>query len=79
MSKITIWDLFEAAKNYDGSPTAHSDVVNTLKKHGHKVSMSDAWCSETIMAILYDAGGIDMIGYAPDSGSIKKHALQRGI
>jgi len=45
MGKCTVWDVLTAYNKYDGSPTAHKDVVNTLKKHGHHTTMSDAWCS----------------------------------
>ena len=62
MAKCTVWDVLTAAAKYDGSTTAHKDVVANLQKHGHHAKMSDAWCTETIMSILYDAGGIDLVG-----------------
>ena len=75
----TIYDVFRASSQYDGNPDAHRKVIETLKKHGHTLKDSAAWCSETVMAILYDAGAIDLIGYSSDSGTIKKHAQARGI
>ena len=69
MGKCTFWDVLTAYNKYDGSKTAHQDVVKTLKKHNHNVKSSDAWCTMTIMAALYDAGGIDTIGgYSQISG-----------
>lgn len=80
MSKCTIWDVLKAAAKYDGSATAHKDVINNLKKHGHSAKMSDAWCTETVMSVLYDAGGIGLVGgYASDSGTLKKNAEKLGI
>lgn len=81
MSKTcTVWDFLEALTRYDGSSTAHNDVVKTLNSRGHKAKMSDAWCTETMMAALYDAGGIDLVGgYAQISGTLKKNAQKLGI
>lgn len=79
-TKCTVWDILTAAAKYDGSPTAHDDVVKTLIAKGHSVKITDAWCTETIMAILYDAGAIDLIGgYAQTSGTLKKNAQKKGI
>lgn len=76
----TVWDFLTALTKYDGSETAHEDVVKTLKSHGHSAKMSDAWCTETMMAALYDAGGIDLVGgYAQTSGTLKKNAQKKGI
>ena len=76
----TRYDVLRAAGKYDGSPTAHEDVIATLKKHGHNVKASDAWCTETIMAIFYDAGAIDLIGgYAQVSGTLRTQAKKKGI
>lgn len=79
MGKCTYWDVLTAYNKYDGSKTAHQDVVNTLNKHGHHTKMSDAWCSQTVMAALYDANGIDTIGYAASAGSITSKAKKLGI
>ena len=76
----TVWDVLAAAAKYDGSDTAHKDVINCLKKHGHKVATSDGWCTETVMAIFYDAGGIDLVGgYHSESGSLKASAEKLGV
>lgn len=80
MGKCTIWDVLTACSKYDGSSTAHKDVINTLNKHGHHAKMSDAWCTETIMAIFYDANAIDLIGgYSQISDNLKKKAEKLGI
>ena len=76
----TVYDVLHAIARYDGSPTAHKDVVSCLKKHGHNVSMSDQWCTETVMAAFYDAGAIDTVGgYKRVSGDLKKQAEKEGI
>lgn len=76
----TAWDVYSAVKKYDGSPTAHTDVIKTVNSHGHHAKMSDAWCTETVMAILYDAGAIDCIGgYSGSAGDAKKKAKAKGI
>ena len=76
----TTYDVLSAAAKYDGNPKAHEAVLATLKKHGHAVKSSAAWCSETVMAYFFDAGCIDLIGgYAADSGNIKRHAERLGI
>ena len=56
----TIYDVFRASSQYDGNLDAHRKVIETLKKHGHTLKESSAWCSETVMAILYDAGAIGL-------------------
>ncbi len=76
----TVWDYLTALAKYDGSETAHEDVIKTLKSHGHSAKMGDAWCTETLMAAMYDAGGIDLIGgYAQNSGTLRKNAQKKGI
>lgn len=75
----TVWDVLKEASKYDGSPTAHRNVVDNLKRHGHKVSMSDQWCTETVMAILYNANAIGAVGgYQRTSGGLKKQAEKNG-
>jgi len=79
-TKCTVWDILSAAAKYDGSPTAHTDVVKTLIAKGHSVKMTDAWCTETVMAILYDAGGIGLVGgFTQTSGTLKSRAEKLGI
>lgn len=79
-TKCTIWDVLSAAAKYDGSPTAHADVIKTLIAKGHSVKMTDAWCTETVMAILYDAGGVSLVGgFTQTSGTLKSRAEKLGI
>lgn len=76
----TVWDVLSAFTKYDGSPTAHEDVITTLKAHGHSPKESDAWCTQTIMAAFYDAGAIGLIGgYTQLSATVKKNAEKLGI
>lgn len=76
----TVWDVLSEASKYDGSPTAHEDVVKNIRKHGHHINMSDEWCTETVMAILYGAGAIGCIGgYQSASGGLKAQAEKRGM
>ena len=80
MGKCTFWNVLTAYNKYDGSKTAHQDVVKTLNKNGHHAKMSDAWCTQTIMAALYDAGGIDTIGgYSQVSDNVTSKAKKIGI
>lgn len=79
-SKPTVWDVLSAFTKYDGSATAHKDVIATLKAHGHSAKESDAWCTQTIMAAFYDAGAINLIGgYTQLSATVKKNAEKLGI
>lgn len=76
----TVYDELHAMARYDGSPTAHKQVVECLNNNGQKAKMTDAWCTETIMASLYDAGAIKAIGgYKRTSGELKKQAEREGI
>lgn len=74
---ITAWDVMKAAARFDGSETAHKDTVDILKKKGHSVSMSDAWCTEQVMAILYTAGGVGSVGFHHTSDGIKREAEKK--
>lgn len=84
---VTVWDLLTAAAFFDGSPTVNEDVRAELKKHGHD-SGKTAGCTNTVMAMFYRAGAIDIIGgyennNAPLMQSAKKkklwHAGSKGI
>lgn len=76
----TRWDVLEAATKYDGSVTAHKDVIAKIKGLGHSMSASTAWCTETVVSIFADAGALGLIGgYAADAGSLKRHAQKLGI
>lgn len=75
-----VYEMLHAVARYDGSATAHKDVVDCLNKHGHNVKKSDQWCTETVMAALYDVGAIGLVGgYVQVSGDLKKHAEKKGI
>ena len=77
---VTVWDMQCAIAKFDGDPAAHANVVSVLRNKGHKVSMSDAWCTEQLMAIFYTAGGINLIGkYHQLSRDVKKEAEKLGI
>lgn len=77
----TVWDVAKAITKFDGSETAHADTVAALRKDGRKISMSDAWCTEQCMAILYAAGFKDSMigGYTSNAESFRKHAEKAGI
>ena len=76
----TFYDVLAATAKYDGNPKAHEAVIATLKKHGHTVKSSAAWCSETVMAYFFDAGCISIIGgYSNNAPSIKAKAKKLGI
>lgn len=58
----------------------HQKVVDILKKHGHTLKPSSAWCSETVVAAFLEAGYEKLIGgYAADAPSLKRHAKNLGI
>ena len=76
----TVYDVLSATCKYDGNPDAHKEVISTLKKHGHTLKESSAWCSETVMAYFLDAGCIDLIGgYSDNAPAIKSKAKKLGI
>ena len=59
---------------------SHQWVIDTLKKHGHTIKSSDAWCSETVMAVFCKLGLISKIGgYSADAPGIKSKAKKLGI
>lgn len=62
------------------SADPHKVVIAILKKHGHTLKESSAWCSETVVAAFLEAGLCDLIGgYAADAPTLKKHAKALGI
>lgn len=70
-----VWEYLNALAKYDGSEKAHEDVIKTLQAHGHKVKWTDAWCTETQMAALYDCGAVDLVGgYSASAAQLKKKA-----
>ena len=76
----TFYDVLAATAKYDGNSSAHSAVIGTIRKHGHSIKLTDAWCSETVMAYFFDAGCISIIGgYSNNAPSIKAKAKKLGI
>ena len=76
----TFYDVLAATAKYDGNAGAHSAVIGTIRKHGHSIKLTDAWCSETVMAYFFDAGCISIIGgYSNNAPSIKAKAKKLGI
>ena len=62
------------------SKDPHRKVIDILKKYGHTLKESSAWCSETIVAAFLEAGLGKLIGgYAADAPTLKKHAKSLGI
>lgn len=58
----------------------HKKVIDILKKHGHTLKESSAWCSETAVAAFLESGQENLIGgYAADAPTLKKHAKTLGI
>lgn len=58
----------------------HKRVIEILKKHGHTLKESEAWCSETVVAAFLEAGLPAIIGgYAADAPTLKRHAKALGI
>lgn len=58
---ITLFHILSTFTHYDGSPTAHADVIKALQPK-KQYKMSDAWCVLQIMAVFYQNGALDMIG-----------------
>ena len=76
----TFYDVLAATAKYDGNAGAHSAVIETIRKHGHSLKSTDAWCSETVMSYFFDAGCIGIIGgYSNNAPSIKAKAKKLGI
>ena len=75
----TVFDLLEIANHFDGSPTVNADVDAILKKHGH-FSGKTAGCTNTLMAMFYQLGSVDIIGgYANNNKPFVKQAKAAGI
>lgn len=76
----TFYDVLKVLNKYIGQDDAHKRVINYLVSQKIKADMEDAWCTEFIMAVLKEAGCIDLIGgYSQISGSVKKKAIAKGI
>ena len=75
----TIYDLLEIANHFDGSSTVNADVDAILKKHGHS-SGKTAGCTNTLMAMFYQLGSVDIIGgYANNHKPFMAQAKKAGI
>ena len=75
----TVFDLLEIANHFDGLPTVNADVDKILKTHGHS-SGKTAGCTNTIMAMFYQLGSMDIIGgYANNNKPFVKQAKAAGI
>lgn len=76
---MNIWDLYEATKYFDGSPTVNEYVAKILKEHNHS-SGKIAGCTNTMSALFYKAGDINAIGgYANNNAPLMKNAKKAGI
>lgn len=76
----TFYDVLKVLNNYIGQKDAHKRVIDYLVSQKIKADMDDAWCTEFIMAVLKEAGCIDLIGgYSQNSGNVKKKAITKGI
>ena len=75
----TVFDLLEIANHFDGLSTVNADVDKILKKHGH-FSGKTAGCTNTIMAMFYQLGSVDIIGgYANNNKPFMAQAKKAGI
>ena len=75
----TVFDLLEIANRFDGSPTVNEEVAAILKNHGHS-SGKTAGCTNTLMAMFYQLGSVDIIGgYANNNKPFMAQAKKAGI
>ena len=79
--KVTGWSKVLAVLNQImAANDPHQKVIDLLKKHGHTLKSSSAWCSETVVAAFLEAGYGSLIGgYAADAPTLKKNAKSLGI
>ena len=73
----TLWNVIATYAKYDGSPTAHADVLKALKTHGYKYDSSTAWCLLQIMAAFAENNALDMIGGINQRSKYLKAAAQK--
>ena len=78
---LTGWaKVLSVLNNIMAAKDPHRKVIEILKKHGHTLKESSAWCSETVVAAFLEAGLVSLIcGYASDAPTLKKHAKNLGI
>lgn len=75
----TVYDLLEIANHFDSFPTVNAEVDVILKKHGHS-SGKTAGCTNTLMAMFYQLGSVDIIGgYANNNKPFMAQAKKAGI
>ena len=75
----TVFDLLEIANHFDGLSTVNAEVDKILKKHGH-FSGKTAGCTDTLMAMFYQLGSVDIIGgYANNNKPFMAQAKKAGI
>lgn len=75
----TVYDLLEIANRFDGLSNINEYVDKILKKHGHS-SGKTAGCTNTIMAMFYQLGSVDIIGgYANNNKPFMAQAKKAGI
>jgi acyl-CoA-binding protein len=75
---LTLWPILSTYTHYDGSPTAHDDVLKVLKAHGcNKYDSSTAWCVLQIMAAFAENNAMGMIGGINQRSKYLKAAAQK--
>ena len=74
---LTLWPILSTYTHYDGAPTAHADVLKTLKSNGYKYDSSTAWCVLQIMAAFAENNALDMIGGINQRSKYLKAAAQK--
>ena len=77
----TGWDkVLTVLNSIMAASSPHQKVIDILKKHGHTLKESSAWCSETVVSAFLESGQENLIGgYAADAPTLKKHAKSLGI
>ena len=84
-----IEDIVKRMEAFAASKTSHEDFIKAYnvfigeynKKHGTKhseVTASTAWCSEFVNLIFWQAGCLDLIGYAKEAPTYVKTAKKLG-
>lgn len=75
--------VYDLMKPYIDSKTAHSDFIKAynalMDKLGHsRITEKDAWCTEFVDLMFWQAGYLDLIGYAKNSNTLMETAKQKG-
>ena len=75
---INIWAILSKYTKYDGSSTAHADVLKVIKAHGcNKYDSSTAWCVLQVMAVFAENNALGMIGGINQRSKYLKAAAQK--